>query len=167
LHHVRCGSVIEIPTKGPIVQDVIERSIDIAAPLARVWHLVTEPGWWVHSDTTGDREPGAVTVREHEGTYYPVEVVALEPQSYASFRWASTFASTDAEASALVAGHTTLIEFRLAELDGAVRVTVTESGFAALDATEEVRAHGYAMNNDGWTQELARLKTLVEELADA
>lgn len=35
------------------MQDSIERNITIAAPIERVWDLVTEPGWWVP-----DRCPG-------------------------------------------------------------------------------------------------------------
>jgi uncharacterized protein YndB with AHSA1/START domain len=150
------------------VHDTIERSIEINAPLQRVWHLVTEPGWWVPSDRpAGAREPGAVAVREHEGSYYPVEVVALDPHSYASFRWASIFAGSDPHDTTLIAGQTTLVEFRLEVLDASVRVTVTESGFAALNAPDGEREQGYASNNEGWNLELARLKSCVEELADA
>jgi uncharacterized protein YndB with AHSA1/START domain len=48
------------------MQDTIERSITISAPLERVWDLVTEPGWWVPSDApiTADRTAGSVVVRE-------------------------------------------------------------------------------------------------------
>ena len=89
--------------------DSIERNITIAAPIERVWDLVTEPGWWVPTDVPGeaDRTPGHVVVRESEkwGTF-PVEVVELRPMSYAAFRWSSTFPGED-----LQPGHTTLIEF--------------------------------------------------------
>ena len=55
------------------MQDTIERSIAIAAPIERVWELVTEPGWWVPSDSPAgaDRTPGVVVVRESEGDASP------------------------------------------------------------------------------------------------
>ena len=75
------------------MDDRIEHSVVIEAPLDRVWDLVTEPGWWVPSDegTPIDRTPGAVAVRASEryGSY-PVQVVRLQPKVYAAFRWAST-----------------------------------------------------------------------------
>ena len=72
------------------MQDTIERSIDITAPLDRVWDLVTEPGWWVPTDApvTAERTPGAVVVREsQQWGRFPVEVVELRPRTYAAFRW--------------------------------------------------------------------------------
>ena len=72
------------------MRDTIERSIAISASLERVWDLVTEPGWWVPSDTPveADRTPGAVVVRESEKWgRFPVEVVELRPMTYAAFRW--------------------------------------------------------------------------------
>jgi uncharacterized protein YndB with AHSA1/START domain len=145
---------------GGIVQDSIERSIAIAAPLERVWDLVTEPGWWVPSDveTEPDRTPGNVVVRESEKWgRFPVEVVELRPMSYAAFRWSSTFPGED-----LVAGRTTLIEFRLTPADDGVRVSVIESGFSRLDATDVVKAKGFESNSDGWTKELASLRGRAE-----
>ena len=74
------------------MQDTIERSIAINAPLERVWDLVTEPGWWVPSDAPveSDRTAGTVVVRESEKWgRFPVEVVELRPMSYAAFRWST------------------------------------------------------------------------------
>src|SRR3954454_1764060 len=77
--------------RGVTMQDTIERSIAISAPLDRVWGLVTEPGWWVPSDepVEAERTPGTVVVRESEKWgRFPVEVVDLRPMTYAAFRWA-------------------------------------------------------------------------------
>ncbi|MDT4918600.1 MAG: hypothetical protein QOH89_3300 [Pseudonocardiales bacterium] len=142
------------------MQDTIERSIDIAAPLERVWNLVTEPGWWVPSDepVEADREPGTVVVRESEKWgRFPVEVVDLKPMTYAAFRWASTFPGADLET-----GRTTLIEFTLAAAADGVSVSVRESGFANLDATAEQRSQGIESNTDGWRMELDSLRTRAE-----
>lgn len=101
-----------------------------------------------------DRGPGAVVVRESEKWgRFPVEVVELRPMSYAAFRWASSFPGED-----LSAGRTTLIEFTVAPTDGGVAVSVVESGFASLDAPDELKAKGVESNSDGWTQELESLR---------
>jgi uncharacterized protein YndB with AHSA1/START domain len=146
------------------MQDTIERSVSITAPLDRVWDLVTEPGWWVPNDVAGDasvpsgRTPGTVVVRESEKWgRFPVEVVELRPKSYAAFRWASTFPGAE-----LGTGRTTLVEFNVTPTDDGVRVSVTESGFAQLDAPEEQKAQGVESNSDGWTDQLSALRNQAE-----
>ncbi|HEV7192508.1 MAG TPA: SRPBCC domain-containing protein [Jatrophihabitantaceae bacterium] len=142
------------------MQDTIETSIAISAPLDRVWDLVTEPGWWVPSDagTDADRTPGAVVIRESEKWgRFPVEVVEMRPKTYAAFRWASSFPGSD-----LDAGRTTLIEFTVTPSDTGVTVAVVESGFSKLDATEEIKAQSFESNTGGWGQELASLRTRAE-----
>ncbi len=144
------------------MQDRIEQEIVINAPLDRVWELVTEPGWWAPADTAPpvDRTPGHVTVRESQKWgRFPVETVKLDPQHYAAFRWASAFPGDD-----LAEGRTTLVEFFVVPQGDAVRVTVTESGFATLDASEEVRQSGINDNAGGWREELGSLKQRAERV---
>src|SRR6266568_2508139 len=86
----KCGLAAE---GRPHMSDRIERSVLIEATLDRVWDLVTEPGWWVPSQTPApiDRTPGATAIRESEQWgRFPVRVVSLDPKTYAAFRWAST-----------------------------------------------------------------------------
>jgi len=143
------------------MEDRIVRDITIHAPLDRVWDLVTVPGWWVPSDVEGpvDRTPGRQTVRVSERYgRYPVEVVAVDPRTYAAFRWASRFPGED-----LAPGRTTLVEFAVTEVADGVRVTVTESGFAALAASDAVKEQGVRENTEGWELELGGLKSLAEK----
>lgn len=142
------------------VDDRIEQEITINAPLDRVWQLVSEPGWWVPSTITGpaDHTPGHQVVRESEKWgRFPVEVVRVDPKSYAAFRWASQ--SPGAELSP---GNATLVEFHLAPAADAVRVKVVESGFAALDAPEFVREQAWKDNTGGWEMELGSLRERAE-----
>lgn len=146
------------------MQNVIEQEITINAGLERVWDLVTEPGWWVPTQGQApvDRTPGSVTERVHE-TYgrFPVQVVEVKPRTYASFRWASQFPGDE-----LAEGRTTLIEFFVRdEAAGGVRVKVRESGFAELDAPEEVRQAGLESNTEGWGIELTALGKRAESAA--
>lgn len=146
------------------MQNVIEQEITINAGLERVWDLVTEPGWWVPTQepVPADRTPGSVTERVHEKYgRFPVQVVEMKPRTYASFRWASQFPGEE-----LAEGHTTLIEFFVQnEATGGVRVKVRESGFAELDAPEEVRESGLKSNTEGWGIELADLGKRAESAA--
>lgn len=147
------------------MEDRIERAISISAPLDRVWDLVTQPGWWVPSDIDGphNRTPGHQTVRQSERWgRFPVEVIEIRPQTYAASRWASQFPGDE-----LTPGKTTLVEFFVTAHDDAVTVTVVESGFSTLDASEGVRRAGLKDNSSGWESELADLKKRAEESAAA
>ncbi|MEO6700847.1 MAG: SRPBCC domain-containing protein, partial [Jatrophihabitantaceae bacterium] len=130
------------------MQDTIERSIAIAAPLERVWELVTDPGWWVPADhpVTSDRVAGTVVIRESEKWgRFPVEVVELRPMTYAAFRWSSTFPGGE-----LAADRSTLIEFTVLPTDDGVIVAVVESGFSKLDAPDERKHQSIESNTEGW-----------------
>jgi uncharacterized protein YndB with AHSA1/START domain len=143
------------------MSDRIERSVLIEASLDRVWDLVTEPGWWVPSETAApvDRTPGAVAIRESERWgRFPVQVVGVDPKTYAAFRWASTSPGED-----LTADNTTLVEFHLLSEGGAIKVTVVETGFAALPIPEEVRRKGFDGNTQGWGEELESLRDRAEQ----
>ena len=147
------------------MQDRIEQEIIINAPLDRVWDLVSVPGWWVPTagETEPDRTPGHVTVRESERWgRFPVEVVEMRPRSYAAFRWASQALGAD-----LAPGHTTLVEFFVADAADGVSVTVVESGFSVLDVPEQVRQNQLKDNTGGWSQELVSLRKRAEEPASA
>ena len=140
------------------MDDRIEEQILINAPLERVWDLVSEPGWWVPSTATTpvDHTPGRQVVRESERWgRFPIEVVRVEPRTYAAFRWAS-----QAPGAELTPTNTTLVEFRLTPLGDAVRVNVVERGFAALP--EDVREQAWKDNTGGWQQELGSLKERAE-----
>jgi uncharacterized protein YndB with AHSA1/START domain len=142
------------------MQDAIEQEISIIADLDLVWELVSVPGWWVPSNVPVpvDRTPGSRTVRKSEkwGSF-PIEVVELSPKCYAAFRWASQFPNEELEP-----GRTTLVEFFLTEKQDAVTVKVRESGFAALDASEELKQAGIRDNMEGWRLELDALRRSAE-----
>jgi uncharacterized protein YndB with AHSA1/START domain len=144
-----------------MMEDRIEQQIVIGAPLDRVWALVSEPGWWVPSTVVApvSHTPGHVVVRDTEkwGRYL-VEVVRVDPKTYAAFRWASHEPSAE-----LRPGTTTLVEFRVEPVDDAVRVTVVESGFATVDLPGDVREQAWKSNTGGWQEEMADLKDRAEK----
>jgi uncharacterized protein YndB with AHSA1/START domain len=74
--------------------------------------------------------------------------------TYAAFRWASSFPGEE-----LAPSRTTLIEFTVTPTDDGVSVTVVEGGFAALDASDEVKNQSIESNSGGWTSQLDALRT--------
>jgi uncharacterized protein YndB with AHSA1/START domain len=145
--------------------DRIEQQITINASLDRVWELVSTPGWWIPTEAEGPvvRTPGHQTVRDNEKWgRFVVEVVQIEPQTYAAFRWASQFPNEE-----LAPGKTTLVEFRVEPGPQGVNVSVVESGFASLDAPEAQRKAGFEHNTEGWQIELTELKEKSEAAAPA
>jgi hypothetical protein len=89
-----------------------------------------------------------------------IDVVRLEPQGYASFRWASAFGG-----AAPVPGNATLVEFYLRSVGDEVGVTVVESGFASLDLSDARREDEWKGNTGGWQYELAGLRIRAEQAA--
>jgi uncharacterized protein YndB with AHSA1/START domain len=149
--------------------DRIEQEITIRADLDRVWELVTRPGWWVPdtaaaaadrtSEPAADRTPGSRTVRESaKWGRFAVDVVRMEPKTYAAFRWASAFPGEDPDES-----NSTLVEFfvKPCGADGEVSVTLVESGFGQLPP--ELGDKALKDNTGGWHGELASLKDRAEQ----
>jgi uncharacterized protein YndB with AHSA1/START domain len=143
------------------IPDRIEREAVIDAPIERVWALLTEAEhfgrWSTDAGAEIDLRPGgALTLswEEHGTTLARVERV--EPPHYFSYRWGS---ETDIEPTE---GHSTLVEFSLAEEGTGTRVRVVESGFAALDASDADRRSRFDDNTKGWAIQLDRLTEQAE-----
>ena len=142
------------------MEDRIERRITIRATHDKVWQLVTCPGWWLPgSKADPARGPGRATV-DYGGDHRPyvVDVIRVEPQGYASFRWASAFGG-----AAPVPGKSTLVELYLRPVGAETGVTVVESGFAALDLPESLCEDAMRGNDGGWQYELASLRARAEQ----
>ena len=142
-----------------MTQDHISRDILIAAPVERVWTVLTSSehiGVWFGQGkpTDIDLRPGGVMVLDHGeyGTFLTRIDIVDAPRRFA-YRWASAYPGEPATDD-----NSTLVEFTLtAEGDG-TRLTVTESGFAALDIPAEREATaGYDSHSAGWRQVLDAL----------
>jgi len=142
------------------MEDRIEHRITIRSTQDKVWQLVTRPGWWLPGSTAEPaRNPGRLSI-EYGGDSRPyvIDVIRLEPQGYASFRWASAFGG-----AAPVPGNATLVEFYLRPVGDEVGVTVVESGFASLDLPDALREDKWKGNAGGWQYELAGLRIKAEQ----
>jgi len=134
--------------------DRIEREIHIEAPVAKVWTLVTRPGWWI-----GDGDPSVHTFTEHadhvvvhDPTYgdFPIHPAGSDEPHYVAFRspW-----DTEGE---------TLVEFFLTAAGDGTHLRVVESGFAALKLTEAERDEAFEGNTKGWEAQLGHAKRMSE-----
>ncbi len=140
--------------------DAIQREIFISASIQHVWSLISKTGFWVGDDLRFDisaREGETVVIDAPPYGQFPVRVERLDPPRYAAYRWASAFPGADP-----TAGNSTLIEISLAEHEGGVLLRLTESGFAGLDAPQDVRAARYDDNVSGWAGQLERLRRSAE-----
>lgn len=144
----------------------IERDILIAAPVERVWELITSSEhvgrWFADSGAEIDLRPGgALTLsrREHGTFHGRVEVV--DPPRRFAYRWLSKL---DLRAEP-TPDNSTLTEFTLAAEGGGTRVAVVESGFDMLDVDAAERAAALAPHTTGWTVELDELAAYAAGIA--
>jgi uncharacterized protein YndB with AHSA1/START domain len=141
------------------MEDRVERRITIRATQDRVWQLITRPGWWLPgSKTEPARGPGRATVEYGaDSRPYVIDIVRVEPQGYASFRWASAFGG-----GVPAPGNATLVEFYVRPVGNEIGVTVVESGFSTLDLPDVLREDQLKGNAGGWQYELTGLRTRAE-----
>ena len=125
-----------------MVPDQIERETVIDAPVERVWALITEAEhlgrWFGDAGAEIDLRPGgAMVLRWAEHGTSRGRVVAVEPHTRFSYRWAPF---KDPGGDEPVEGNSTLVEFTLQPEGDGTRLRVVESGFASLATSEEQRA---------------------------
>lgn len=124
----------------------IERTLELAAPRARVWRAISDPdelSRWFPQRAAWDLRPGGT------GTFFweahgefPVEIVSVEEPGYLAWRWG------------MESDQVTLVEWWLDERgDGGTTLRMRESGF-----TTPKHRDG---NEEGWTEELAELVALL------
>ena len=147
--------------------DIIERETVIAAPVERVWSLITDPQhvgrWFGDAGAEVDLRPGGeMTVRWSDNAVR-ARVEAVEPPRRFAWRWFHYSHADDGGEH--TQENSTLVEFMLTPEGGGTRLRVVESGFAGLAADEHVRSSDYEGNVRGWKAELAELVQYAEKVA--
>ncbi len=146
------------------MQDRIEKQIELKAPVARVWRALTdhrEFGAWFRVALEGPFIPGQqvrgrITWPGAEHLVMTATVQRMQPQQLFSFTWHPYAIDPNVDYSAEPA---TLVEFTLQEIPGGTRLTVVESGFAALPAHR--RDEAFRMNDQGWSIQLQNIATFL------
>jgi uncharacterized protein YndB with AHSA1/START domain len=148
------------------VQDVIEKRIELKAPVARVWRALTdyrEFGEWFRVKLEGPFIPGQVsrghiTWPGYEHLVWEAVVQAMEPERLFSFTWHPYAVDPAVDYSKETP---TLVEFRLESTAVGTLLVVTESGFSKVP--EARRAEAFLRNDGGWTQQMGNIKTYVAQ----
>lgn len=146
------------------MSDRIEKQIDIAAPVSRVWRALTdhrEFGEWfrVKIDgpfVAGQASRGYITWPGYEHLKWEATIQKIEPEKYFSFTWHPYAIDPKHDYSK---EPTTLVEFHLEKAAVGTRLKVIESGFDKIPF--ERRAEAFLKNDGGWTQQMANIKEYV------
>jgi uncharacterized protein YndB with AHSA1/START domain len=147
------------------MQYVIEKVVEIKAPVSRVWKALTdhrEFGEWFRVAlegpfVVGEVSTGFFTWPGYEHVRWTATVTAMEPERRFAFTWLPYAVDPKVDYS----GETpTLVELFLeAEVDG-TRLTVRESGFEKVP--EWRRAEAFRMNSKGWEQQMENVRSYVQ-----
>jgi uncharacterized protein YndB with AHSA1/START domain len=149
-----------------MVTDHIERETVIHAPVERVWSLITEAEhlgrWFGDAGAEVDLRPGGAMVLRWSDNISRGRIVAVEPRTHFSYRWAPF---KDPAGEEPVEGNSTLVEFTLQPEGDGTRLRVVESGFASLATSDEQRARNVDSNTRGWEFETGELREYAEKVA--
>lgn len=146
------------------MENKIEKQVDIASPVAKVWDALTDHekfGTWFRVKLEGAFEAGKVlrgyiTWPGYEHLKWEAVVKEMVPEKLFSFTWHPYAIDPGMDYSK---EEPTLVEFRLEATATGTRVTVTESGFEKVP--EARRAEAFRMNNGGWAQQVKNLEEYV------
>lgn len=136
----------------------VRRSIDIAAPVEKVWTAVTDPGhisqWFGQAafDGAGVGSVGTLTWPGEHPT--PVRIESIDEPRSVSYRWNNSGTA----ATTVDDGPSTVFTFTLEPVPSGTRLTVVETGFEAVaDPAATMESH-----RTGWDAELDKLVALVQ-----
>jgi uncharacterized protein YndB with AHSA1/START domain len=144
----------------------IEKQIEIAAPVSRVWRALTDYrqfGEWflVKMDgpfVAGKPIGGQINHPGYEHVRMEIVVKAIEPETLFSYTWHPYSVEPKVD---YTKEPSTLVEFRLQATAGGTLLTVTESGFEKIPS--ERRAEAFRRNDGGWKQQMKNIEAYVSK----
>lgn len=143
-----------------MVPEQIEREVMVAAPIERVWSVVTQPehvgSWFGDAGAEIDLRPGGamkITWAQH-GTCHAV-VERVEAPHVFAYRWARPAHDAVRE------GNSTFVLFTLTAEGDQTRLRVVERGFRELELSADEQARYAAGNVEGWRMEIDELLAYV------
>jgi uncharacterized protein YndB with AHSA1/START domain len=146
------------------ISDRIEKSIEIAAPVARVWQALTDyrefSQWFrvmlARPFEVGKTNGGRLTHPEYNHMW-EATVQKMEPERYFSLTW-HPFAHEKARDYSNEPQ--TLVEFTLEKTAAGTLLRVVETGFDRIPADR--RAEAFRAHNNGWDAQLGNIARYVE-----
>jgi uncharacterized protein YndB with AHSA1/START domain len=157
---------MQLATRRLRMTDRIEKTIELNAPVSRVWRALTdhqEFGTWFRVRLQGPFVPGQVsrgqiTYPGYEHLRWEAVVVKMEPERLFSFTWHPYAIDPDKDYSG---EPPTLVEFTLQETATGTLLRVVESGFDKLPPTRGPEA--FRMNEGGWSAQMENIARHVEQ----
>ncbi len=147
------------------MEDRIERTINLDAPIERVWVALTdhrEFGAWFRLSLHGPFQVGEVTFGEvtypgHEGLAFWARVESMDEPHRFSFVWPmdETIQPDDPG----VHDKVTRVEFILEPAGEGTKLTVRESGFEKLP--HDKRLQVFRDNESGWDAQMKHIRDFV------
>ncbi len=146
------------------MNDRIEKTIELKAPVSRVWRALTdhrEFGTWFRVRLDGPFVPGQVsrghiTYPGYEHLNWEAVVQRMEPERLFSFTWHPYAVDPEKDYSA---EPPTLVEFTLEKTATGTLLRIVESGFDKIPAGRRVEA--FRMNDGGWSTQLKNIEQHV------
>lgn len=155
---------------APAATDRIEISIELKAPVSRVWRALSdyrEFGEWfrVKIDgpfVVGQVSRGHMTYPGYEHVRWEAVVQKMEPERLFAFTWPhpKSFEKSDRPQDYSNEPRT-LVEFRLEKSETGTLLTVIESGFDKLPADRRIDA--FRRNEGGWMQQTKNIEAYVTQ----
>ena len=144
---------------------VIEKQIELEAPVARVWRALTdfrEFGEWFRVALDGPFRLGKIirghiTYPGYDHLKWEVEITKMQPEKLFAFTWHPYAVDPKKDYSQETP---TLVEFRLEKTASGTLLKLTESGFDKIPTHRRVEA--YQMNDEGW---VTQMKNIEEHLS--
>lgn len=144
--------------------DRIEQSVQLKAPVSRVWRAITnheEFGEWFRVKLEGPFQEGKesrgkITHPGYEHVVWRAVVQKIVPEKLFSFTWHPYGIDPKVDYSKETP---TLVEFRLEPKDGGTFLTLTESGFDKVPSGR--RPEAFRMNNRGWKAQMENIQRHV------
>jgi uncharacterized protein YndB with AHSA1/START domain len=148
------------------MSDRIEKTIELKAPVARVWRALTdhhEFGTWFGVRLEGPFVPGQatrgqITYLGYEHVRWEAEVQKVEPERLFSFTWHPYAIDPNRDYSS---EPRTLVEFTLQKTASGTLLHIVESGFDKIPS--ERRLEAFRMNDGGWSEQITNIARHVEE----
>ena len=148
------------------MRDLIEKQIELNAPVSRVWRALTdhrEFGAWFGVElenpfVAGQASRGHITYPGYEHLRMEVVVQAIEPERLFSFTWHPYAVDPLVDYSK---EPSTLVEFRLEKTATGTLLRLTESGFDKIP--EGRRFEAFRRNDGGWAEQMKNIEKHVAQ----
>ena len=148
------------------MNDRIEKTIELKAPVSRVWRALTdhhEFGTWFRVRLDGPFVPGQVsrgqiTYPGYEHVRWEAVVQKIAPERLFSFTWHPYAIDPSQDYTGEPA---TLVEFMLESVPTGTLLRVVESGFDKLPSKRRLEA--FRVNESGWGQQIQNIARHLEQ----